>query len=344
MASRSGMTALLICGALLAGGTAPANASQVPDSHCDSWTQFAPDSPAWAQTFTAEHTGPLTKARFYVTTNTVVTLEVSIHAVNDSGFPTGPALATTTVADLPVKPPPPNVPGLPASSAVEASFAPGAAVVAGDPYALTVKRVAPAGNLSILVASPGAPEGPCPGVMFKDGDLDGTWESYGALAWANQYDMTMAVFVGDPETTEPPPSGGGGDGTPAPPPPTPPQPQLPPKRDPTVKITGTSLFFVNGQTCQVTTRVSASGKVTVSVYGKPPAGAAAKRKRPLLGRKTVRVNKAGKVTLKVPISKAARKTIASKGKLGATMEVKFTPADGGKPVTKRKAIKLKNRS
>jgi hypothetical protein len=339
MALRRGMTALLACGFLI--GAAPAQAAQVPDAHCDSWTNFAPDSPAWAQTFTAEHTGPLTKARFYISTTTTVNLEVSIHAIDGgSGLPTGPALATTTLANLPARP---NSGFTPlADNFVDASFSPGLQVTAGQFYALAVKRVSPSSNLSVLVASPGATGGPCPGVLFKDGNVDGTWESYGAAAWANMYDLAMAVFVGDPGTSTPPPTGGGG---PKKDPPKPVTPPVPPK--PKVTISGTSLFFLNGETCQVVTRVSSAGKVTVSVYGNAPITASAakkkgkkKPKRYPIGKKTLRVTKAGKVSLKVPISKAARKAIAGKGKLKATMEVTFTPKDG-KVVKRKKSITLK---
>jgi hypothetical protein len=337
MALRRGLTALLACGALL-GMTAPARAIQVPDAHCDSWSQFSPDSPAWAQTFTAEHTGPLTKARFYIATTTVTSLEVSIHAVDGGGLPSGPALATTTLVDIPARP---NSGFTPlADNFVDASFTSGAQVTAGEFYALTVKRLGPPANLSILSAPPGAPQGPCPGTMFKDGNLDGTWESYGALAWANLYDMAMAVFVGDPETSEAPPTGDGGG--PLPEPPKPQTPPIPPRPSPTVSISGTSLFFLNGETCQVVTRVNGAGKVTVSVYGNAPFASAKKKpKRYPIGKKTIRTGKAGEVKLKVPISKAARKAIAGKGKLKATMEVTFTPAGGGKATTKKKSITLK---
>jgi hypothetical protein len=333
---RSSM-ALLICGVLLGATTVPAQAAQVLDAHCDSWSQFSNDSPAWAQTFTAEHAGPLTKARFYISTTSTVTLDVSIRAVDGAGMPTGPPLATTTLA-VPARP---NIGFTPlADNYVDVPFAPGTQVTSGGFYALTVKQTSPAANLIILTASPSAPEGPCQGALFQDENVDGTWESYGPAAWANQYDMAMAVWVGDPETTEPPPTGGGG------PPPAPPQPPPLPPAPPIVSIKGTSLFFLDGQTCQVETRVDAAGKVTVSVYGNVPfAKATAKKgkkpKRYPIGRKTVRVGKAGSVKLAVPVSKAAREAIAAKGKLKATLEVTFTPADGRAPTTKKKSITLK---
>jgi hypothetical protein len=342
MALRRGVTALLISGVLTGAGVAPAQAAQVADARCDSWSQFSSDSPAWAQTFTAEHTGPLTKARFYISTTTTASLEVSIHTVDtDTGLPTGAALATRTLTDVPARP---NIGFTPlADNFVDVSFSSGAQVTAGGFYALTVKRVSPSANLTILTASPSAPEGPCAGVLFKDANVDGTWESYGAAAWANLYDMAMVVYVGDSETAEPPPSGGGG------PLPEPPKPSTPPftPPSPTVSISGTSLFFVNGQTCQVVTRVNGAGKVTVSVYGNAPLGASAtakkkgKGKRYAIGKKTVRTAKAGDVKLSVPISRAARNAIAGKGKLKATLEVTFTPAGGGKATKKKKSITLK---
>ncbi len=325
MTLRSGVTVLLACGALI-GTAAPAQAAQVPDAHCDEWINFTSGVSAWAQTFTAEHTGPLTKARFYIATNSVVSLEVSIHAVDGSGLPTGPALATTTLNNIPARP---SVSFTPlADNFVDASFAPGAQVTAGQFYALAVKRVAGTG-FSILQSTGDQ----CAGTAFKDEDVNGTWEVYGM----NTIDLAMAVFVGDPETTTPPLSGGGG------PPAAPPKPPVPPKPPPIVSIRGTSLFFLNGQTCQVVTRVDAAGTVTVTVYGNVPFAKASKKKKKRypIGKKTVRTTKAGKVELNVPVSKAARKAIAGKGKLKATLEVTFTPAGGGKATTKKKSITLK---
>jgi hypothetical protein len=327
MTLRSGVTALLTCGALI-GTAAPAQAVQVPDAHCDEWAQFTSGVSAWAQTFTAEHSGPLTKARFYIATDSVVSLEVSIHAVDGSGLPTGPALATTTLSDIPARPSMSFTPL--ADNFVDASFASAAQVTAGQFYALAVKIVAGT-EFSILQSST---SDPCAGTAFKDEDVNGTWEVYES----NDIDLTMAVFVGDPETTTPPPSGGGG------PPAAPPKPPVPPKPPPIVSIRGTSLFFLNGQTCQVVTQVDAAGTVTVRVLGNVPGAKASKKKKKKLypiGTKTVRTTKAGKVKLNVPISKAARKAIADKGKLKATMEVTFTPAGGGKATTKKKSITLK---
>jgi hypothetical protein len=329
MTRRSLAPVLAAAGALFAAG--PAQAAQVADAKCDggSNTSFSrAGQVSWAQTFTAQNTGPLTKARFRAGTFGDHEFEVSIYNATAGGAPTT-SLGTEAIglphqSQYPIEDP--------SAGAVDVAFDPPVQVTAGQPYALVVKKVSGSGFALV-----GAYGDPCAGAAFYDDGSDGTWTpAVFTPGDGTPGDLVFAVFVGTPDNPPPPNPGGGGNNDP---PPRDPTPDPPPT---IVQLSGASLFFLNGQTMQIVTTVSSAGTVTTTVYGPAPSAAAAKkRKRFVAAKKTFKVKKAGKVKLKLPIKKAARKAIKRNGKFKGTLHVKFTPAGGGKPDTAKKSITLK---
>ena len=214
---------------------------------------------------------------------------------------------------------------------MEVSLAPGVQVTAGEHYALVI-TLANGSEFAIY----GAGGDPCPGAAWTDETKNDNWEADAS----GTKDLVFAAFVGDPGTSAPPPGGGGVfNPPPAPPPPTPP--------DNDVKLPAGSLFFVDGDTVQVVMNVDSGGLVVVTLYKDQPFGAAAKKKRMryVVAKKTVKVKKAGRVKAKARVKKAARRAIKRKGKLKATMEIKFTPTGGtaGTAGTAKKSITLKQK-
>lgn len=111
----------------------------------------------YAQIFTAERTGSLTSAQCDVTG--LVGGEdfvLEIRAVDEDGLPAPEALATTTISDVPATP-------LPAPFTLNGAFAPGAAIVSGQRYALVVTS-APDQSFTLLART----QDPCAGRLFRD--------------------------------------------------------------------------------------------------------------------------------------------------------------------------------
>jgi hypothetical protein len=133
-----------------------------------------------AQVFTAQNTGPLTKAQ-------IATLKsgnpgdwiVSINAVGATGTPTNTVLATTVIPDS-------TVPS--GDATLTADFAIPAAVSAGQQYALVFTR--PASNLLGVKYVAG---NPCLGQAWVSATQTGSFVSF-----CVDCDLVFAVFVGNP--------------------------------------------------------------------------------------------------------------------------------------------------
>jgi hypothetical protein len=138
-----------------------AAASAVEDAHCDGPVDTAIfTSQRWAQTFTAEHTGELTRAQLDESGLPAIggqDFVIDIRTVDAAGTPTNTVLASAAVNNV-------SVATFAAATAVTADFNPGVPVVAGHKYAAVITRTGGSGLVGIAGKSPSS----CPGEAFSD--------------------------------------------------------------------------------------------------------------------------------------------------------------------------------
>ena len=286
----------------------------MPDATCEGDGIYYGGRARWGETFTAGHTGPLTKAAVTLRTTAPVSLQVSIHDVELTGEPGSTVLGSATLANVPATD----------GGPVEFNFGAGVPVTAGQFYALVIQRVGGPDFAPRITY-----DDVCGGFAFEDESANGNWL---AANESTSSDLAMAVFVGTPDSSPPPPSGGGGSSPPPPPPPK-----------PTVKIV--SRPTVDGQnTVKIRTTFGGPGKMEGVLYSvrdffRPLGGSflqAGKPKRYVLSRKTLKITKAGPVTIKLSPKRAANKAIV--GQLKAFLELKFTPTGGTPEILTRSVV------
>jgi hypothetical protein len=173
-------TVLTAVAAVVVAVPAAASAQGVPDASCP----FPGDTDGvatdlggrYAQTFTAQSTGVVTAAQLEVNDKgETADLRLDIATVA-TGTPTNNVLDSAPVVD-----PPPGI------SVRTGTFqGPGAAVAAGQQYALAVSRPDVAGSTIRVFLSNG-----CPGTLFYSSSQSGSY----LLVGANCCDMAFAVFV-----------------------------------------------------------------------------------------------------------------------------------------------------
>ena len=166
-----------------------ASAQAVPDASCTSPSVGVigqPGNNRGAQTFTAQHTGALTRAQVEIDKiGNPSDWNLSINSVDGSGTPTNTVLAATTVPDASV---PDGV------GTLTGDFASPATVTAGQQYALVFARPA-SDTLRIRYSVVNA----CSGFAFFSSSQAGTFDP--VCGGPNDCDLVFAVFV------EPPPAG-----------------------------------------------------------------------------------------------------------------------------------------
>jgi hypothetical protein len=164
----------------------PAAAQGTPDASCPGPHEFQDVSVGqarYAQTFTAQGSGPLVAAQVSVTKFSIITADwvVQIVAVDGTGTPTNTVLASTTVD-------PATVPD--GEVTITATFATPTVVAAGQQYALLI--TAPGAD-SVAV---GVREGDdCPGTLFLSSSQTGTFTPSGG---AGTLDLVFTVFLPEP--------------------------------------------------------------------------------------------------------------------------------------------------
>jgi hypothetical protein len=180
---------LLVAAATVASVPGIASAAEVADASCPgpgTVGNSASGDHQFAQTFTAIHTGALTRAQIEVFDFAPPAgsgdYVVSIHVVNDSGIPTTTVLATTSV---------PNPAPTDEVRTIEAIFDSPLQVATGHQYALVVSRP---GSLNMNVRTRDGD--PCAGGGFytRSGD---TFIPSGNL------DLVYAIFIATPDTDPP---------------------------------------------------------------------------------------------------------------------------------------------
>ena len=182
--------ALAAAAALMA--AAPA-AAEVQDASCTGASTAAsgPGNLRYAQTFTAQNSGALTRATVEITRQAGSNGDyiVQIVPVNGSAVPQNTVLASVTIADA-------TVPT--GNFTLNAVFATPPEVVAGQQYAVLVTRPGST-DLRVRVRNPDA----CPGQLFLSADQDDPFN----LFLGGGYDMLFAAFVEPPaapsDTTAP---------------------------------------------------------------------------------------------------------------------------------------------
>jgi hypothetical protein len=149
-----------------------------------------------AQTFTAQHTGPLTSAQVLIynmgneNTSTTGTnsMVMEIRAVDSSGTPTGVVLASTTI-------PPSDIPPV-QSRVVTGHFSPGAPVEAGKQYAIALHTP---NEPDSRMAWQGNQHNPCPGESYETRTIAPV--EFGVPDM--NVDHFFSTFVTLPDTTPP---------------------------------------------------------------------------------------------------------------------------------------------
>jgi hypothetical protein len=162
---------------------APAGAAEVQDAAClvSSGTYYQPGSTTrMAETFTALHTGSLTRAQFsiYKENGSTGDYALDVRTLDGSGVPTEYVLASTTFSNNAV----PN-----GQYIISGTFSAPASVVAGQRYALAVSR--PGGSqiaIEILMTNP-CSDGP----LFGSPGSGSAW----TLPSGGNNDARFAVFV-----------------------------------------------------------------------------------------------------------------------------------------------------
>lgn len=177
------MLALMLAASLLSLLAPPARAQQAqeetPDADCPGPAKGNfQGGRSYAQTFTAENNGGLTRVQLDIMLNSEgQDFVVEIRAVDDSGAPTGTVLASAEVNDVPATRFDPRT--------ITANFDPGATVLAGQQYALAITDTS---NQSFAV--PIHDDNPCPGGnLFTDQNATGSFGSQGGM------DLIFATFV-----------------------------------------------------------------------------------------------------------------------------------------------------
>jgi len=177
--------AVIVVGLLINGG-APAAADELQDAACAGsgafFTSLASGNARAAETFTALHTGTLTRAQFSIHKDPASTGDyvLDVRTLAGSSVPTDTVLASTTVLNASV----PDGPAL-----ISNTFSAPASVVAGQRYALGVSR--PGGSqLDIQVLN-----NPCSdNELFTSPGSGQPWTMPNGGAW----DARFAVFVTPP--------------------------------------------------------------------------------------------------------------------------------------------------
>jgi hypothetical protein len=184
---RSGMALAIGLAALAIPSVASAQA--VPDASCPGPADtFGGDSgpdvatARFAQTFTAQNTGALTRAQLSVDkAGSAGDYVVTINAVDPSGFPTDTVLASTAVPDG-------SVPS--GQSTITADFAAPAVVTAGQEYALTISR-----PTSDFIGVGFRTTNPCQGEAYEQ-TIPNPWDvDCGNTPEESICDLVFAVFV-----------------------------------------------------------------------------------------------------------------------------------------------------
>jgi hypothetical protein len=186
---------------LLVGGVVQAQPApgEVPDASCPTNNETGNNFRVLrndlivAQTFTAQHTGPLTSAQVSIynagsattSTNSIV---MEIRTVDSSGTPTGVVLASTTI-------PAPDIPPV-QSRVVTGHFSPGAPVEAGKQYAIALHT--PNEPDSMIMTWQGYYPSLCPGESYET-----RTNAPGEFFPDMNVDHSFSTFVTAPNTTPP---------------------------------------------------------------------------------------------------------------------------------------------
>ena len=190
---RRALTVLVLAAAAALMAAAPA-AAEVQDANCAASVNSAASGPGnlrYAQTFTAQNSGALTRATIEITRQAGSNGDyiVQIVEVNGSAVPQNSVLAAVTIADA-------TVPT--GNFTLNAVFPAPPEVVAGQQYAVLVTRPGST-DLRLRVHTPDA----CAGQMYASADQDDPFN----LFLGGGYDMLFAVFVEPPvapsDTTAP---------------------------------------------------------------------------------------------------------------------------------------------
>jgi hypothetical protein len=300
---RGGVRAALIAaiGCALLSAPAGAGAEPVLDAHCDGPSDgsslFANGDEREAQTFTALHSGGLTRATIEI--NNALNLEGSDIVLSilptGNGVPLDPPLASVAI-------PTTSVPS--GVSTLDAAFPAPATAVAGQEYAVAIGR---AGTLPLNFAVQTRAGNPCGGAPFFNTGPGWSPESPG------DFDVVFQTFV-DPQVI-------GAQG------PAPGQLAFGPGRG----GSGSASFTLVEKKGLLFAKVSGPGKLVVDDAKKPKRRSIA-RQGGFLKRTKAKAKKAGLVRLRVELTDCAIRRAFARQKLNTVGGVTYTPR-GGTPST-----------
>jgi hypothetical protein len=137
-----------------------------------------------AQTFTAVHTGTLVRGEMFVAKSPGSDFQMQILNAGPSG-PTGTAIGTTTIPDSSIENVPSPSPVSPSKPA-DGTFNPGVPVIAGQEYAIYLKRLPGSGSYLGKDYQPGS----CPGREWGFNQITGVWSTEN-----DGYDFPFSTYV-----------------------------------------------------------------------------------------------------------------------------------------------------